>query len=125
MANPDWTATSLPQYSLLSGYTEAPPDLTIRTQMDHGAAKVRRRFTAGPEVVVVPLWLTDAQVDELKDFYSDAVEGAGSFGGTAVFDWVHPRTGDAAEMRFLGPPTFTPTTTDLFRCALKLEILPA
>lgn len=125
MANPDWTATGLPQYSQLSGFTETPPDLTIRTQMDSGPAKIRRRFTAGPELVTIPLWLTDAQVDELKDFYSDAIEGTGTFGGTAVFDWEHPRTGDACEMRFIGPPTFVPTTTDLFRCVLSVEIMPS
>ena len=124
MANPDWEATGLPSHSLLSGYTETPPDLTIRSQMDAGPSKIRRRFTAGPELVMIPLWLTDAQVTELKEFYSDAVEGSGTFGGTARFDWLHPRTGGAVEMRFINPPSFRPASHDLFKCDLALEIMP-
>jgi hypothetical protein len=124
MANPLWTATSLPQYLMLAGYSETPPDLTIRSQMDAGPSKVRRRFTAGPELIQGWQWQTDDQVTECKEFYSDAVEGAGTFGGTARFDWIHPRTGAAVEMRFLSPPTFSPVSHDLYRCDLVLEIMP-
>ncbi len=46
MSNPVWPP-SLPQRPLAQGFSEQAPDTLIRTQMEAGPPKVRRRFTAG------------------------------------------------------------------------------
>ena len=48
MADIDWPAT-LPQEILAEGYEEGLPDVLVRTKMDAGPDKVRRRATAGED----------------------------------------------------------------------------
>ncbi len=111
MANPTWPA-SLPQRVAVDGYGEGPPDTTVRTRMDAGPAKVRRRFTAG----VRPLSL---QID-LDGFF-----GTTLLGGALAFDWVHPRTQAAVTLRFVRPPAYRPLASDAaWQAVLQLEILP-
>ena len=40
--------SSLPDHVLQQGHNESLANVTSRSQMDAGPAKVRRRFTAGP-----------------------------------------------------------------------------
>lgn len=109
---------SLPQQVLASDYTEAADANTIRSDVDVGPAKVRRRYTAEVKVLQIGLVLTAAQVVTLDTFY-DATLGA-----VDAFDWVHPRTLAAASLRFRSRPEYRAIGASYFRAAFALEILP-
>ncbi len=119
MTNPVWPAT-LPQEPLAQGYAERAPDTVIRTQMEAGPPKVRRRFTAGVRSIECRLRLIPAQVDTLDAFFNTTVAG-----GALPFDWKHPRTGTAVTFRFVEPPSYAPVARGaLWQASLRLEVLP-
>lgn len=118
-----WPA-QLPQILPMAGYQESPPDTALRTPMDAGAAKMRRRFTAQVRPINATLVLTDAQLEILDDFYIDDLEG-----GTLPFEWEHPRhIGESpaviALFRFTKVPTYTIISRDIWQAAVEMEILP-
>ncbi len=98
---PTWP-TALPQYLLTRNYTETAPNLVIRTTMDAGPAKVRRRFTAGVRPIDGLLILSEDQVEELDEFYFNDCQG-----GALSFQWtMQRRTQDTSS------PTDTSAGTD-------------
>jgi len=115
---PAWPAT-LPQDALIDGYDERPPETALRTPMDAGPAKVRRRFTAGVRVVSATEALTRAQVDTLDAFYLTDLQG-----GALSFDWTHPRTQAAVQFRFVAGPRYAPQSQTDWLAQLRLEIVP-
>ncbi len=119
MTNIVWPA-SLPQEPLTQGFSEQAPSTAIRSQMEAGPPKVRRRFTAGVRNIECQLRLTPAQVDTLDAFFGSTVAG-----GALPFDWKHPRGGTAVTFRFVEPPSYTPVARGtLWQASLRLEILP-
>jgi hypothetical protein len=85
------------------GYTLSPVDATVRTDMDVGAARVRRRTAARNDRVKVGWMFTDAQFALFRTWFDDPDEvdgGAAWFqlpllvgnGGTTTMD-----------ARFVGP----------------------
>ncbi|MBK8909231.1 MAG: hypothetical protein IPM60_15525 [Rhodospirillales bacterium] len=119
MSNPVWPY-SLPQRPLAQGFNEQARETAIRTQMEAGPPKVRRRFTAGIRTMGMQLRLTADQVATLDAFYDTTVAG-----GTLPFDWVHPRTGVAATYRFVEPPFYQPVARGrVWTGTLKLEVMP-
>ena len=114
---PAWPGI-LPSSALL-GHRESAPDIVVRTAMDAGPAKVRRKFTAGVRRLEVSLVLGDAQVQALDDFFLITLAG-----GAVRFDHKHPRTGAVVKFRFVGPPEYELITPSKWRATLKLEVLP-
>jgi hypothetical protein len=112
-----WPAT-LPQRVLLGDFTESAEPNVIRTEMETGPAKLRRRYTAEVKVFQASLVLTTAQVALLDTFYDVTV------GAVDPFDWVHHRTLAAVEYRFRGRPEYRPLGAGYWRTTLMLEILP-
>lgn len=110
---------SLPQRVRADGFEEAPPNLTVRTPMDSGAPKVRRRFSAAPRQFSCSLVLTAAQTDTLDQFYYSTLVG-----GVEAFDWVHPRTLAAGSFTLIGPPAYSAAGGGMFvaRFTLQLEL---
>jgi hypothetical protein len=118
MPNPTWPA-SLPQNLEITGLQESPPNLTIRTPMEVGPPKLRRRATAGVRPIQGRQLLTKTQVATLDTFYVTTLAG-----GSLPFDWVHPRTQAAATFAFVSPPVYTPVGADAWYAALTLEVRP-
>lgn len=83
---PIWP-TALPEFVLREGYREGFKDIVIRSKMDTGAVKRRRRFSTGPEEHKFPIFLTSEEFDIFKEFYE--IELAG---GALSFQKIHPRT---------------------------------
>lgn len=96
MAAITWPA-SLP-VPLRDGFGEAPPDTTLRSSMDTGPQKVRRRYTAGPRIFRLQYRMTTTQVAILDAFYITT-----SRAGSILFNWTHPRTGANVEARMKAP----------------------
>jgi hypothetical protein len=114
-----WPA-SLPQFVLTEGFEESPPDVLLRTEMDAGPAKVRRRFTAGVRPLKAVIVCSSAQVTTLETFFAAALAS-----GALPFDWVHPRTQAATSFRFVRPPSIAPERGGKYwRVGLDLEVLP-
>lgn len=116
---PAWPST-LPQLVLTDGYQEQFADVVLRTEMDAGPAKQRRRLTAGVRPIRCVLLCTTAQVATLQSFYNFDLAG-----GALSFDWVTPRTEAAAVLRFTAPPEIVPEPgAQYWRIGLALETLP-
>lgn len=123
MADVIWPV-GLPQAPQVARYSQVDQDRTVRTSMDVGPAKVRRRATAAIETCEIELSLTRAQVATLKTFFRDSV-----FAGAVPFEWKHHETGNQIDYRFTGPPTFTPRAsrqagTEYWTAAFQLEAMP-
>jgi len=119
MTNPVWPA-SLPQEPLAQGFSERAPNTLIRTTMEAGPPKARRRFTAGVRNIECQLRLTPAQTATLDLFFDTTIAG-----GALSFDWKHPRDGAPATFRFVEPPSYTPVARGaLWQASLRLESLP-
>lgn len=105
------TTLPLPEQT---GYTESRANNILRTQMEAGAPKQRRRYTAVFTSVKFQMTLTQAQSTVLIDFY-DTV-------GAASFAWTNPRTGASVTARFIEPPILT-AKDNYFLGSVALEIL--
>ena len=79
----------LPQQLLVEGYGEQLSNQLIRTEMDAGPAKVRRRFTAAPRPVNGSIIVTPAQLVFFRNWYYNVL-----LGGSLRFGWTDPFTGD-------------------------------
>lgn len=112
-----WPA-SLPPPAL-NTLKEAPPNTTIRSQMDKGPDKVRRRTTANIRPISFVLKLTPAQVEILDTFYVTTTAG-----GADEFTYTHPRTAASVVARFVSPPDYAESEGVIYNCSIALEILP-
>lgn len=117
MSIPSWPAT-MPQELLMSGYSESPPNVALRTSMDIGPAKLRRRSTSAVRPITGEQIITTSQLADFKLFYNTDL-----LGGTLRFSWTDPVTEVAAEMRFSEPPSWAPEE-GFYRLRMSLEILP-
>jgi len=119
MSVPSWP-TTLPQQLFVNGYSQSFAETTIKSDMDAGPAKVRRRFTAGVEPVSGTMVMTAAQLTMLETFYNTTL-----LGGSLRFSWTKPPAHTAAcEMRFTESPSWTAVEPEVYEVSLSLEILP-
>jgi hypothetical protein len=110
---------ALPQIPLIEGYREQPGSQVIRTDMDAGPAKVRRRFTSEVRRFELSLQLTADQMAIFDTFFTELCGG-----GATPFDWVHPRTGEAGSFRFVSEPTWQANWDDSWSVKFVIERLP-
>lgn len=115
-----WPA-SLPQVPQ-KGFTETGGALIMRTQMDAGIAKQRRRGLS-PSQLNTTFILTTAQVSTFETFVANTIKGIARFGFT------HPRTKSIVEVRIMpqGEGTLynlTYLAPGYWTLALQLEVLP-
>jgi hypothetical protein len=116
---PAWPGT-LPTAPEGPGYQEQAPNVSIRTEMDAGPPKLRRRYTAGIRTFTFSWLLSKTQVATLDTFFVTTLQG-----GSLSFDGLnHPRTGAATTWRFVAPPTYSYLGPDAWRCQTQVEVLP-
>lgn len=115
----DWPA-SVPFFIAFGGLSRTgPQDAVIRTAMDHGPDKTRRRFTAAPRGYsgTSPFW-TKAQLATFETYFeTDLMMGALSFSA------IDPMDCTVKTFRFVGGYTVVPVGRK-FRVSAGLEILP-
>lgn len=96
--------TTLPA-PLVAGYGVEPVDQTVRTEMEVGTARVRRRTAAQIDHVQVSYNLSDAQMATFRTwFYADLAGGSDSF---SVSLWVGKTGATAATAKFIGTPKWS------------------
>lgn len=117
MANATWPA-GLPQYLLVAGFSRRFRKNKIRTPMEYGPVKQRRRGTSAPAPIKGVIQLKAGQVSTLEAFHDTTLVD-----GTLPFDWVEPVSQTAVTCRFVSEPAVSggPVT---FRATLDLEIMP-
>jgi hypothetical protein len=122
---PTWPST-LPPVPQVRGYEEQSPNNLIRTDMDVGPAKARRRTTAAVRKHKMLFQMSQAQI-ELFDEFLSAILGDGALS----FDYAHPRTGVTVKFRIIPPAVYTldkPATggdAGVWWVTLDMEQLPA
>jgi len=119
MANVWPVADSFPQYPLVTPTAESDPDVTIRTPVDVGPAKLRCRSTAGSEPHQYAFHLTVVNKAAMKVFYQTTC----TFGSEA-YEWDHPETAVTETWRFMKPPEYRKVGPDAYICTVELEMLP-
>lgn len=113
----DWPTTLPPPQ--LSSFQETPPNNLIRTGMDVGPDKVRRRTTADVRAITFVLALSKAEVAILDAFYNTT-----TFSGLEPFNIEHPRTEATVVARFVEPPQYQEREGVVYMVNISLEILP-
>lgn len=100
-------------------FKETPPNNTIRSKMEVGPEKIRRRTTANVRPISFVLRLTEDELDTLDEFYNDD-----TYSGADEFDFTHPRTAAAVKARFIQPPEYGDVKKGQYQVVVQLEILP-
>ncbi len=96
MAVPIWP-TGLPQRPLKAGYKRSLPNNLIRSSMDTGSDKVRKRGRFRPEDVQAAYILKPAQVTILENFVHNTIAE-----GAICFDWWHTEKNKYVRARLKG-----------------------
>lgn len=115
-----WPA-SLPQVPQ-KGYSEDIGLNVLRTPMDSGPAKMRRRAKK-PDTLNVSFLLTTTQAESLKSFVLDTLQGVARFG------FPHPRTNQTVEARIIPSQDgiyykLQYAAPGYYSASMQLEILP-
>jgi hypothetical protein len=117
-----WPVT-VPASPLYDGYSEAMPNYTLRSSMDSGPSKVRRKCSALPWLMTVNFVLSASQLSALVTFVETTL-----IGGTLRFEFTHPRTGSTVECRVAGSDSLMQIAprgqSSSWSVALTLEVLP-
>jgi hypothetical protein len=93
MTIPAWSSQQLPQVPQ-KGFTESIALNVIRSGMDSGPAKMRRRG-AGVSTMELSFIMTTAQTTNLENFIKNTLQG------TKRFTFPHPRTNTNVEVRIV------------------------
>ena len=118
MTIPAWPG-SLPQAIRMDGYNEKAPDGVLRSPMDAGPGKQRRRTTSAARPISGTIAVSSAQLDTFITFFNTTL-----LAGSLRFSWREPRSsGTPAEFRFTQPPEYTPAEGNWI-INMKLEIMP-
>lgn len=114
-----WPAT-LPSLPLLRGWSESEPDIVLRTPMEVGPPKGRRRSTAGVRPQTVSLVLTLDERATFRTWFADQVAH-----GALPFQWTHPIERVAIALRITAPPKWDSVgDPKQVQLTLQLEVLP-
>lgn len=117
MADTTWPS-ALRDLWLKDSFQEAPPKNMIRTKMDVGPAKVRRRTTSNVRQFLGRMFLTPAQTVILDDFFVTSTKS-----GTLTIELKHPRTGVTGVYRFVKEPQYVSRNRG-YVASIQLELLP-
>lgn len=117
MAVPNWPST-LPNELLQRGYSHETADALLRSSMEVGPSKVRRRHTAGVENVTGNMLLTEAQLGVLRSFFDVTLKY-----GALRFSASDPVSLVAREFRFTAPIKWT-MISGFYDVTFEFEILP-
>jgi hypothetical protein len=116
MANITWPA-QLPATLLIDGLSKQPQSSVIRTAMDAGPKKARRRYTARTVKFSGKQVFNMLELAVFEQFYCNVLAD-----GVLRFNFTDPTTLELAEFRFTD--NYTVGTVDgLFEVAMQLERL--
>ncbi|MCM1497278.1 MAG: hypothetical protein NC124_02315 [Clostridium sp.] len=115
----------LPQIPLTNGFSMTiGRSEVIKSDMDTGPSKRRRRSMSAPRPMKVSMVLTINQVLLFEEWYDNTI-----MGGVKPFKWVNPLTGAETYFQIQDPenrPTISPESNSgqYFSLTLDLAIIP-
>lgn len=102
------------------GYQEQPQSQILRSDMETGPPKTRRRFTAGIRPVTAQYVVDDAQLQTFEVFFENEIAA-----GALSFAWTHPRTENQVSAKIVPPYQVEPVNGGLWwLLSLTIEIQP-
>ena len=114
-----WPA-SLPQSFQGGGdYQETPENTVLRSAMDAGVIKVRRRQTRAMSRMSGTMYLTAVQAGDFITFFQDTVKG-----GSIAFTGSLGRSGLNQLYQFVEEPTLSHVGGDTYSISMTLLVLP-
>lgn len=116
--------TDLPAPNL-SGYQVEPTDQSLRTDMEFGAARSRRRSFARLDRVRVGWVFTDAQMDTFRTWFENSAEAAGGSAWFAITLRIGNTGATAQEARFVGGFQAGLRKASLWEVSAQLEVRDA
>lgn len=115
-----WPFT-LPQTFAAGGdYQEIPGTTALRTTMDAGITKIRRRQTRAESRVQGSILLTTAQAAQFMFFYETTLKG-----GSLSFSGSLTRGGTLQNYFFPEEPTIQHLGGDIYQLNMRLVVLPS
>jgi hypothetical protein len=94
-------------------------ETALRTDMDVGPQKVRRRFTKGVDTITGTIVVNKDQYVIFDAFFSTSLAG-----GILAFTFPHPITKVLTNFRFKGPYQLNPAGGGYFNISMVWEKLP-
>jgi len=107
----------LPNGLLADGFSKQPQSNVIRTNMDAGPNKARRRYTAISEKYSGKQIFDKLELDVFQQFYHNVIAD-----GVLRFMFKDPITEEEAEFRFTSEPV-TSAVDGLYSVSMQLERL--
>lgn len=101
------------------GYQEVMPSNTIRSEMDVGPAKVRKRATSATTKYRLNFEMDNTDVNTLETFFTTTIND-----GVDTFTMDDPRNGTSETFRIVSPPETVALTGVWFRVSVNMEKLP-
>lgn len=113
--------SSLPQLPLVDGYQEQAGQNVIRSQVDSGPMKRRRRFTTSRDRFQMVFEMESAELSIFKDFFRFTLAH-----GALSFDYQHPQELVPATFAFVGEPAYRCIGGTIWQvqCVLEREDRP-
>lgn len=118
MAIANWPAT-LPQSFHLNGFSREYPENRLRTRVDVGPAKVRRRQTLAAAKMTGNMYLDTTQKTELDTFIETT-----TISGSLCFNFPVPEGGTVVCRFGEALPLISMVSPDTYMVTIELEILP-
>lgn len=115
----DWPS-SLPQGLAAQDFKYSLPDNTIRTQMDQGPDKIRRRTTSTPGTLDGSMVMSSAQWEDLVAFFQTTVAETGQF----TFPNPYDEGATDITVRFRSSPEAVFFAPGKWRVSLSFEVMP-
>ena len=110
-----WPA-SLPTDIITDGFNQQAKPTAIRTQMEAGLDKIRRRYTTEIINSSVSMVITFAQYSTLETFFNTTLKG-----GVLSFNFTDPADSTEYEYRFLEPPSYSSYNVYNYLVAMQWE----
>jgi len=110
---------SLSKCFLTGDYVYQQEPNIVRTDVDIGPAKTRRRYTKPIANVKGSIIVTRDELKVFDAFYNDVLRS-----GVLRFLFPDPVSGTDKDYRFIDPPIYRPLTIDNWVIEMTLEILP-
>lgn len=107
-----------------AGYAISPTNQTVRTDMEVGLARQRRRTADRADHVSVRWLFTDAELDTFRTWFESDTDAQGGASWFTVTLYLGNTGSTSVDARFIGPPTITASScTDHWDVAATLEVL--
>ena len=112
--------SDLPQEFEQDGFRAAGRENVLRSQVDAGPNKTRRRFTSAPYPIRGSMTMTGPQLDQFRDFLENEIAD-----GAISFSFPKPRDpATVVTVKFNTTPQWAAARGDNFLVSLDLSVMP-